>query len=44
MGCLLMHWGLLQSGVRVQLVKHVRLLVAIRSQDHIDDDVLDDLL
>jgi hypothetical protein len=34
---------LLQSGVVVELVQHIRLLVAVSSEDDIDDDVLDDL-
>jgi hypothetical protein len=33
----------LQSGVVIELVQHVRLLVAVSSEDDVDDDVLNDL-
>ena len=38
-----MDWCLLQSGVVVELVKHVGLFITVSSEDDIDDDVLDDL-
>ena len=34
---------LLQSGVVVELVQHIRLLVAVSSEDNVNDDVLNDL-
>jgi hypothetical protein len=34
---------LLQSRVVVELVQHIRLLVAVGSENDIDDDVLNDL-
>jgi hypothetical protein len=33
----------LQSGVVVELVQHIRLLVAVSSEDDVNDDVLNDL-
>jgi hypothetical protein len=36
-------WCLLEGGVVVQLVQHIRLFVAVSSEDDVDDDILNDL-